>query len=229
VQVIAKKSQSNRRVLKGWRPVVTLLVLAVVAPAQTVQPNPKDQTARANSASLSIKPYHSIEGRQRVKWFVGSTVGPETLTIGLFSAGFGTALDNPKEYGGSWVGYGKRYGMRLTGVSTGNAMEAGLGALWGEDPRYLRTYRQPLKGRLRSVVIMTFLAHGRDGQLVPAYARYMSTPGNNFLSNSWRPDSEANTRSALLRTVWGFVGLMGKNTFIEFWPDLQRHVFHGKH
>ncbi len=73
-----------------------------------------------------------------------------------------------------------------------------------------------------------FPAHNRDGQLMPAFARYMSTPGNNFLSNSWRPDSEANTRSALLRTVWGFVGLMGKNTFTEFWPDLQRHVFHGK-
>jgi hypothetical protein len=226
---MAKKSQSNGRVLNGWRPVVTLLVLTVIAPAQTVQPNPREQAARANSASLSIKPYHSIDGRQRVKWFVGSTVGLETLTIGLFSAGFGTARDNPKEYGGSWVGFGKRYGMRLTGVSTGNAMEAGLGALWGEDPRYFRTYRQALKGRLRSVVIMTFLAHGRDGQLMPAYARYISTPGNNFLSNSWRPDSEANTRSALLRTGWGFLGLMGKNTFTELWPDLRRYVFHGKH
>jgi hypothetical protein len=225
---MAKKSQSNGRVLNGWRPVVTLLVLTVMAPAQTVQPNPKEQITQANSVSLSIKPYHSITGRQRVKWFVDSTVRPETLTVGLFSAGFGTARDHPKEYGGSWVGFGKRYGMRLTGVSTGNAMEAGLGALWREDPRYFRTYRQPLKGRLRSVVIMTFLAHSRDGQLMPAYARYMSTPGNNFLSNSWRPDSEANTRSALLRTVWGFVGRMGKNTFTEFWPDLQKHVFHGK-
>jgi hypothetical protein len=226
---MAKKSQPNRGVLKSWRPVATLFVLTIVVPGQTVQPNPKDQTTRANSPSLSIKPYHTITGGQRVRWFVDSTVGPETLTVGLFSAGFGTARDTPKEYGGSWSGFGERYGMRLTGVSTGNAMEAGLGALWGEDPRYFRTYRQPLKGRLKSVAIMTFLAHGRDGQLMPAYARYLSTPGNNFLSNFWRPDSEANTRSALLRTAWGFVGLMGKNTFTEFWPDLQRHVFHRKH
>jgi len=211
----------NLGALKGWRSVVTLVTLAVVGRAQTVQPKLTDQTPRASSPSFSIKPYHYIDGKQRLQWFLGSTVGPETLTVGLFSAGFGTARDKPKEYGSSWPGFGKRYGMRLTGVSTGNAMEAGLGALWGEDPRYFRTYRQPLKGRLLSVLIMTFLAHNRNGQLMPAYARYISTPGNNFLSNTWRANSEADTQSALLRTVWGFAGLIGKNAFMEFWPDLQ--------
>jgi hypothetical protein len=204
--------------------VIIFLILAAIAAAQTVHPNP-NTTKPADSFSLSIKPYHPITDRQRLQWFLDSTVGPETLTVGLISAGFGTARDTPKEYGGTWAGFGKRYGMRLTGVATGNAMEAGLGSLWGEDPRYFRTYHQPLKGRLRSVAIMTFLAHNRDGQLMPAYARYIATPGNNFLSNSWRPDSEANARSAALRTLWGFVGLMGKNTFTEFWPDLRRYVF----
>jgi len=33
--------------------------------------------------------------------------------------------------------------MRLTGVSTGKAIEAGLGSLWGEDPRYFRAAGQP--------------------------------------------------------------------------------------
>jgi hypothetical protein len=209
--------------------VVIFLAVTGIAPAQTAKAERGQQDDLPNSASFSIKPYHYITGGQRFKWFVDSTVGPETLTVGLFTAGFGTARDTPKEYGSSWAGFGKRYGMRLTGVSTGNAMEAGLGALWKEDPRYFRAYRQPFKGRLENVVIMTFLAHDRNGQLTPAYARYISTPGNNFLSNTWRADSEANTRSALLRTVWGFLGLMGKNGFTEFWPDVQRHVFHAKH
>ena len=209
--------------------VVIFLAVTGIAPAQMPKAEQGQQTGLPNSASFSIKPYHYITGGQRFKWFVDSTVGPETLTVGLFTAGFGTAWDTPKEYGGSWPGFGKRYGMRLTGVSTGNAMEAGIGALWKEDPRYFRAYHQPFKGRLENVVIMTFLAHNRNGQLTPAYARYISTPGNNFLSNTWRADSEANTRSALLRTVWGFLGLMGKNGFTEFWPDVQTHVFHSKH
>jgi hypothetical protein len=118
--------------------------------------------------------------------------------------------------------------MRLTGVSTGNAMEAGLGALWGEDPRYFPTFRLPLRGRVRNVITMTFLAHNRDGRLMPAYSRYIATPGNNFVSNTWRADSEANTRSALVRTLWGFVGLMGKNAVTEFWPDIRRGIFQRK-
>ena len=59
-------------------------------------------------------------------------MGLESLTAGLFSAGFGTAVDRPREYDPHRCGFGKRYAMRLTGVSTGNAIEAGLGSLCGE-------------------------------------------------------------------------------------------------
>jgi len=133
------------------------------------------------------------------------------------------------EYGPHWDGFGKRYGMRLTGVSTGNAMEASLGAIWGEDPRYFRLVNAPFKERVGSVVKMTFLAHNRFGNVVPAYARYVSTPSNNFLSNTWRADSEATNRAAALRTLWGFLGLMGRNAFEEFWPDVRHSVFHRQH
>jgi len=205
--------------------VVALLAPGVQASAQSVQISPTQQTAAPNAPSASIKPYHAITARQRFQWFIQSTVGPETLAVGLFSAGIGTARDAPREYGGHWGGFADRYGMRLTGVSTGNAMEAGLGAIWGEDPRYFRAYHQNFAGRIRNVVGMSFLAHNRSGQLSPAYARYVAMPGNNFLSNTWRADSEANNRAAAVRTGLGFLGLMGKNAFTEFWPDVDRRVF----
>ncbi|HEY7615282.1 MAG TPA: hypothetical protein VH744_00625, partial [Terriglobales bacterium] len=87
--------------------------------------------------------YRPITGEQRFRWFVNNTVGPASLGAGILSAGLGTARNNPEEYGPTWEGFGKRYGMRLTGVSTGNAMEAGLGSLWGEDPRYFRASHEP--------------------------------------------------------------------------------------
>ncbi len=202
---------------------------SLLAWGQGVEINPAKQTPLSSrAASTSIKPYHSITRRQRLSWFLDSTLGPETLTVGLFSAGIGTGRDAPHEYGTHWEGFGKRYAMRLTGVSTGNAMEATVGALWGEDPRYFRTYRQPFPGRIRNVVVMTFLAHNREGALMPAYARYAATAGNNFLSNSWRADSEANNGGALTRTLYGFAGLMGKNAFTEFWPDIKALVVHKK-
>ncbi|GAC1621460.1 MAG: hypothetical protein NVS9B13_13040 [Candidatus Acidiferrum sp.] len=154
----------------------------------------------------------------RVKWYFLHTVGPQSLALGVVTAGYGTGLDNPVEYGPSWPGFGKRYGMRLTGVATGNAMEVSFGSLWGEDPRYFRTSGQSVSKRIRHVVLMTFITRRRDGHFAPAYARYLATPGNNFLSNTWRADSEATVNSALFRTLLGFVGHMADNAYQEFSP-----------
>jgi hypothetical protein len=108
------------------------------------------------AASTASGYYQQISAGEHLRWFAQSTVGPESLTAGLFSAGFGTAIDRPREYGPHWDGLGKRYAMRLTGVSTGNAIEAGLGAVWGEDPRYFRAAGQPIKRRLKNVTVMDF-------------------------------------------------------------------------
>jgi len=199
-----------------------VLAASVLTAGQTIE------TAQQAAAVTNLR-YHYITREQRLKWLEDSTFGPETMVVGLFSAGFGTARDAPVEYGPHWDGFGKRYGMRLTGVATGNVMEAGLGELWGEDPRYFRASRQPFGGRIRNVMLMTVAVHRRDGSIGPAYARYLSTPGNNFLSNTWRADSEANYHDAVLRSVFGFVGLMSKNAFTEFWPDIEHRVFGRKH
>jgi hypothetical protein len=185
-------------------------------------------SAAAQTAASAQKPYVPITGKERLNWFVKSTVGPQSLGGGLFSAAIGTARDKPVEYGPHWGGWADRYGMRLTGVSTGNAMEAGLGAIWGEDPRYFQSKDRTIKGRILNSVVMTFEARQRDGNFGPAYARFIATPGNNFLSNTWRADSEATSKDAALRTLWGFLGRMGGNAFQEFWPDVSKHVLHRK-
>ena len=76
-------------------------------------------------------------------------------------------------------------------------MEAGLGAIWGEDPRYTRDVGAPFGHRVGHAVKMTFMAQNRDGKLMPAYARFIAIPGSNFLSNAWRApgDDTAGKRS----------------------------------
>ena len=203
---------------------VSVLLLATAGVAGQTIPEEHRKTA-----SPPVNSYQPITGRQRITWFAQSTVGPESLVAGLFSAGFGTALNRPIEYGPHWEGFGKRDGMRLTGISTGNAMEAGLGSLWGEDPRYFRAADQPFKGRLKNVVVMTFVARRADRGPAPAYARYLGNAGNNFLSNIWRADSESSVGDACVRIALGFAGKMGGNAFAEFWPDARKHIFHSRH
>lgn len=175
----------------------------------------------------TLPSYDPITKQERVKWFIRSSVGPASLMGGVISAGFGTAFNTPREYGPHWEGFGDRYGMRLTGVVTSNAMEAGLGALWGEDPRYPRdSAGEPFKNRAGHVMKWTFLARDRNGNTVPAYARYIATAGNNFLSNAWREPSESGTTHALERTALGFAARMSSNAFKDFWPDVRGMLHH---
>jgi len=169
-----------------------------------------------------------ITPAERLRWVTVSTIGPSSLIGGVFSAGYGTLINSPSEYGPHWQGFGQRYGMRLTGVATSNVVEAGAGAMWGEDPRYPRASEGAFGRRLGHAVRMTFLAPNENGHVRPAYARYLGITSNNFLSNTWRADSEATGRDASVRVVIGFVGRMGSNVFTEFWPDVSHRLFRTK-
>jgi hypothetical protein len=159
------------------------LLLWLPASAQTTRAEKPSITEKTGLPNHPLANYRPVTGPERFKWFVKSTVGPSSLFLsGPLSAALGTAVNSPGEYGPHWAGFGKRYGMRLTGVSTGNAMEASLGAIWGEDPRYFPSPNRAFGARVKYVIGSTFAAPGRDGRFRPAYARFAGNVGNNFLS-----------------------------------------------
>lgn len=178
--------------------------------------------------------YAPITPEQRLDWYMLSTAGLQSLAIaGPISAGWGTALDRPHEYGPHWEGFAKRYGVRLSGVAIGNGLEAGLGSIWGEDPRYFRDPHQPLKQRVQNVVDLTFRAYRSDGARHFAYARLLGNAGNNFMSNAWRPPSENDAQSAMWRIVTGIGARAASNAAQEFVPDLyqmfRRRIYAKQH
>jgi hypothetical protein len=183
---------------------------------------PAKQNLRVTSAQA---PYEPITGKQRVRWAASETFGPESLMVGTLGPAIGTARNSPEEYGPHWNGFAKRYGMRFTGVASSHVIEAGFGAIWGEDPRYLRSQNLPFKRRIGNVFLLAFAARNRQGKLMPAYARYIAIPGNNFLSNTWRVSSEATTSAAMSRTAYGVLAEIASNAWSEFWPDVKRRVF----
>jgi hypothetical protein len=191
-------------------------------PDAPVPQGPPEQSTKPISPNA---PYEMISGKERVRWAIRGTVGPMSLFAGLFTPAISTAQNSPKEYGTHWDGFGKRYGMRLTGVATSNTMEAGLGAIWGEDPRYVRSDDGTFKHRVRHVFLLTFVARNREGELRPAYARYIAIPGSNFLSNTWRADSVSHSSDAWKRSAYGVLGKLAGNAWSEFWPDIKHKVF----
>ena len=178
------------------------------------------------SDQITPSDYQPITKAQRTHWFIKSVVGPESLSAGLVSAGWGTAFDRPREYGPHISGLAQRYGMRLPEVAMGNAIEAGLGAVWQEDPRYNRSGQGKLWHRVDHAASMTVLACRSDGHAAPAYARYAGIVGENFIANAWRVDSERSFNTALTQSALGFAGRFASNLFGEFWTDVRKKVRH---
>jgi hypothetical protein len=174
------------------------------------------------AASLAFS--QSVTQQQRLKWATFSSVGPPSLAAGAITSAISTGRNNPSEYGPHWDGYFKRQGLRLTGAVTSNFMEAELGALWGEDPRYRRATVTSAKGRAWHAVKTAFLAYDRNGKSMPAYARFIAVPSSNFISNSWRPDSQRDFEQTTGRIGLGFLSRIAANSFAEFWPDLRRKL-----
>ena len=149
--------------------------------------------------------------------------------MGAVQAGWGGWSNRPPEYGQGMEGFGKRFGLRLTSVGTSNVMEASLGAIWGEDPRYHVGHDATVRGHFHHALKMTFMADKADGTVAPAYARYIAYAGSNAISTAWRPDSQRNVDSTMTRIGERFAGRLLGNMFQEFWPEIKQHTFLKNH
>ena len=159
-----------------------------------------------------------ITTSERFHWLLSENLSPVSLLENMAIGGEETLTGYSKEYGTHWAGYGKRVGMVTANYGVNTVMEAGLGSIWGEDPRYERMQGESIRKRLGNVVRMTFLARNREGNLKPAYARFIAIPASSFLENTWMPDSEATVGDAGIRAGLGFLSRMGENVWKEFRP-----------
>jgi hypothetical protein len=221
ILLLASVAIAQQKLMPG-----TLASAAVFDPDGETSASSSSSSASAAASSSSSDAKGPISAKERIQWVVGGTVGPEGLSGELFGAAWGTLFDSPKAYGTHWEGFGDRVGMSVAGNAASNTMEAGLGAIWGEDPRYIRDPGASFGHRLEHAAKMTFMAQNREGDEMPAYARFVAIPGSNFLSNAWRAPGDDTAGRAAIRTGFGFLGRFGNNTFDEFWPDFKQKLFH---
>jgi hypothetical protein len=191
----------------------------VICPSGVAGCQPAD-----TASSLTADAYVPVTGTERLEWIVDGTIGPKSLfVIGPLGAAWNTAFNTPEEWGRSWSGAAKRYAEREADVAISSTIEAGLGALWGEEPRYIPSGRKGIWPRARYAIKTVFVAQRRDGRLQPAWGRYAGNIFNNLIENAWLPPSVTTPGQTALRSGLGFVTRMGGNAWEEFWPDVVRH------
>ena len=183
---------------------------------------PEQPTASQPLTALNYTPPTPAD---RWDWIVDGTVGPRSLlVVGPLATIWQTGFNTPSEWGRTWTGVEKRYGEREADVAISNSLEAGLGALWGEDPRYVPSGRRGIWPRARYAIKTAFVAQRRDGHLAPAWGRYAGNVVNNIIENAWLPPSVTTTRQTIFRSALGLAGRLGGNAWDEFWPDVYRRL-----
>ena len=188
------------------------------------QPVEVGSAAMAQPAPMAASTYVPISGLQRVNWIVVGTIGPRSLGVGVLADIWQTGFNTPEEWGRGLSGITKRYLEREADVAISSTIEAGTGALWGEDPRYIPSGRRGLWPRVRYALKTVMLAQRPDGHLAPAWGRYAGNTLNNVIENAWLPPSASTAGQSVLRSATGFLGRAGGNLFDEFWPDVRRRL-----
>jgi hypothetical protein len=206
-----------------------LILLLTGGPDGQTPPGPQQLVPTSTTPNTANDPVDPVTGAGRLKWAVISTIGPGSLFVGAAQAGFGNLTNRPPEYREGAEGFGKRFSLRLSSVGTSNLMEASLGAIWGEDPRYHRSHEITIGGHFAYALRMTIMAQRSDGSLEPAYARYIAYAGSNAISDAWRPDSQVTVGSTMTRIGERFAGRLLGNIFQEFWPEIKQHTFLKNH
>ncbi len=168
--------------------------------------------------------YSPITSSERAAWVAGEIASPGALSSAAFTSAWMTKGNRPKEWSRSARGYGRRFGDAQAATAISSSIEAGLGSLWGEDPRYFRSGRHERWVRVRHAVASVALARRRDGRLAPAWGRFAGSVAGNVIENSWLPPSAATRSQTTARVATGFAGQLAANLWSEFWPDLRRRL-----
>jgi hypothetical protein len=206
------------------RQVALAIVLCAMPGAALCQPAADvDVAAQSAPATVTADAYMPVTTAQRIGWIVDGTIGRRSLTIvGPLATVWQTGFNTPEEWGRGVSGIAKRYAEREADVAISNSIEAGLGAMWGEDPRYIPSGRKGIWPRARYAMKTVFLAQRRDGSLKPAWGRYAGNIFNNMIENAWLPPSQTTGWQTASRSALGFLGRLGGNAWEEFWPDVAR-------
>ena len=142
---------------------------------------------------------------------------------GLAYAGLDQLRDQPKEWNGSWSGYGKRAASNVGEFYIQEGVTEGIAALMDRpldySPCACRATPERIWGALRSAVIDR-TQHGRSALALP---RIAGAYAGSFAQASWRPNDGNRTRVALVNGTTSLALGAVINLYHEFAQQRHQH------
>jgi hypothetical protein len=196
------------------------LAVALAAFAWPGQAGGQPLAASASGLAETRDSYAPITAKQRLEWSADAVLGRPAVVGAIASAVWQTAWNTPPEWRRTWRGAGLRLAQREADAALSTGIEAGLGSLWSEDPRYVRSGHGAIVRRLGYAARSVFVAPRKNGTMAPAWARYAGNTVNNVVENAWLPPSQRTWQKTMIRSGNSILARLSANLWSEFRADL---------
>ena len=168
-----------------------------------------------------------LTSKQKFRLMSRAMIDPFTFVSAGLTAGVGQASDSFTGYGQGATGFGKRYGAALADNADSNFFSNFVyPSLFKQDPRYFRVGEGPIKRRIWIALEEEFVARKDSGGRTFSFENVLGAFTAGTISNIYYPASDRGVGLTVTRaaTALGY-GCLG-DVLLEFWPDVDRKVFH---
>jgi hypothetical protein len=164
---------------------------------------------------------------QKFHLFVKSSFDPFEYAAAGFQAGIGQATNEFPGYGQGAQGYAKRYGASVADQVSSNFFANFMyPTLLKEDPRYFRLGEGPVKHRILYSLAQEFVCHTDRGGRRFAFSNVLGAFTSGGLSNIYYPSTDRGFSLTMSRSVISLLYGSTGGLVDEFWPDIDRKLFH---
>jgi hypothetical protein len=204
--------------------------------SQTMQQEREAQKKEESQRVLGVIPHFGVTSRQDAKplrpsekfhLFVKSAFDPATIGIVGIQAGLSQADNSFPDYGQGAQGYGKRFGAAFADeVSAGFFSNFAFPTLLKQDPRYFRLGKGSFKKRLFYGIKQELVCHTDSGGRSFHFSNVLGALSGGSLSNIYYPQSDRGFGLTMSRAGIALLYGTAGGLFDEFWPDINRKLFH---
>lgn len=174
--------------------------------------------AQEGSAPLTVE--------QKFKVHAYRMAAPRVLLGALLVAGINQWENSPGAWGRDIDGFGKRYGSALGIKSIRETLAFGTNAATHGDPRFFRSQKTSVSGRLKDALTQVLVIHTDSGGRSFAYGSVLGAYGAAQISALWMPPRQSSVGQGMLNGTLLLAGDAWRNSLREFWPDIRRKIRH---
>lgn len=156
-------------------------------------------------------------------------LNPYTFVFVAAGAGISQAINTPKEYGQGMEGYGQRYGAGFAdGLTDGLLVTGVYPSLLHQDPRYYRLGDGKFPHRTGYALSRILVTRQDSGRRAFNFSQVLGSFTSAAIAVTYYPKSERDFSGVAETAGVRFAFDAGFNVLKEFYPDIERKLFHRK-